>query len=253
MVRLSNKVAIVTGGARGIGDAIAQAFVREGARVAVFDVNVSDAQPPRSTAERDVTRRAWRCDVSRAAEVEEAVAQVLAWAGQIDILVNNAGIVVRRRLGDLDERDWDRILDVNLKGAWLCSRYVLPHLRAERSPSILNVASVNAVGCAVGMGAYCTSKAGLVALTRALALEYGPVGVRCNCILPGQVETPLNQEVVDRTSFERSIGRIPLGRAAQPVDVARVAVFLASTEAAYVNGASLVVDGGILTQLPSAI
>jgi len=251
-MRFSSKVAIVSGGARGIGDAIARAFTREGARVAIFDTDVSGTESPHADGGLEAARRTWRCDVSRAAEVEEAVAQVLAWAGQIDMLVNNAGIAVRRRLGDLDECDWDRILDVNLKGAWLCSKYVLPHLRRERSPSIVNIASVNAVGCAVGMGAYCASKAGLVALTRALALEYGPAGIRCNCILPGHVETMMSQELVDRTDVERSIDRIPLGRAAQPVDVARVAVFLASDDAAYVNGASVVVDGGILTQLPSA-
>ena len=245
-MRLSGRTAIVTGGGSGIGRATAELFAREGAKVAAADRSGARAQAVADEIQRAGGQAiAIEADVTQASQVAQMAAQARAALGRLDILVNNAGGSEGDDILSMDEATWDFNLQLNLKSFFLCSKAVLPHLLAQRSGAIVNIASVNGL-TGLGEAAYSAAKAGVINLTQNLAVTYGPQSVRVNCICPGTIRTPIWQPRVDQDAqvFERLARWYPLGRVGEPQDVANAALFLASAEAAWITGATLLVDGG---------
>jgi 3-oxoacyl-[acyl-carrier protein] reductase len=230
-MRLANKVALVTGAARGIGRAIAQVFRDEGATVAVCDL---DAQG----------ELAWRADISREDDVRALFAALRQRFGRLDVLVNNAGVGLARPVADTTLEEWNRVIGVNLTGTFLCCREAAGIMSAQRSGSIVNLSSITAETGGVGRGAYGASKSGVNALTRVLAVELAPFAVRVNAIQPGPVATELAGRMHDARTVAEYKARIPFARYGSEEEIARVALFLASDEASYVTGQALNVDGG---------
>ncbi|HRW05676.1 MAG TPA: glucose 1-dehydrogenase [Caldilineaceae bacterium] len=248
LVRLQDRVAIVTGGGSGIGRAIAQCFADEGAKVVVADRMVERAA--RVVAEIETaggTALATPVEVTDA----ENVGQMAQWAvetyGQIDILVNNAAIAQGDDILTFDEATWDLNLDVVLKGVFLCSKAVLPAMIEARRGAIVNIASVNGL-TGLGEEGYSAAKAGVINLTQNMAIKYGRHNVRANVICPGTVQTPIWTERLksDPAIFDKLAQWYPLGRVGQPEDVAKAALYLASDDAAWVTGTVLTVDGGLM-------
>jgi len=246
-VRLSGKTAIITGGGSGIGKAIAQAFVREGASVAIAG---------RDRAKLDDAAReigpncvAVAADISKPSDVARLVETTIAKFKRIDILVNNAAVLLPGTAESLTEEDFDQTFNVNVRGLWLLSRAVLPHMRDAGGGSIVNTGSVLSTVGARNRVAYSASKGAVLAMTRAMALDHATEKIRVNCICPGIVET----EMVARFSLDESARRQrlaahPLGRFGQPQEIAGLAVFLASDESAWTTGAAFTVDGGYSAQ-----
>ena len=236
--RFAGRVVVVTGAARGIGDTIVRHFVAEGARAVVPDL--IDPEQPVDGA------RYMRCDVADRAAVEEAVASIESVEGRIDVLVNNAGI---QRVGLTDQFDpelWARVIDVHLLGAFHWSSLALRMMRRQRSGSIVSIASVAGLIALPGRGPYSAAKAALLSLTRVMAVEVAELGIRVNAIAPGMARTALvEQGIADGSiNLEGMLGEIPMRRLATTDDIARVALFLASDDAAYITGQTIVVDGG---------
>jgi NAD(P)-dependent dehydrogenase (short-subunit alcohol dehydrogenase family) len=251
MPRLANKVAIVTGAARGIGLAIAKRFVAEGAKVVLADID--EQAGALETKHLGSSARFIACDVGDSAQVNRLVEGACkAFSGEIDILVNNAGIVHGAEFIDLREEDFDRVLRTNLKGSFLVSqaaaRRMIEQVRAGKKPgAIVNMSSINAVVAIGDQIPYCISKGGIGQLTRSTSLALAPHGIRVNAIGPGSVMTEMLAAVArDREAKRRMMSRTPLGRFAEPEEVASVAVFLASDEASYITGETIFVDGGRL-------
>ena len=246
--RLDGTVAIITGSGSGIGKAVALLFAREGARVVVCDIDVERGAGVRGEIVKEGGEAAFvRADVSRSNEVAKLVRQTVERYGRIDILVNNAGMASLGTVLDISDGEWDRVLSVNLKGAFLCSKHAVPEMIREGGGVIVNVASVIGLVGGRGEAAYCASKGGLIALTKAMALDFAEDNVRVNCICPGSVRTPMREIVMAGKSPEERRAaelRIPIGRVADPEEIARTVLFLASDESSYVTGSTLVVDGG---------
>ncbi len=245
--RLSGKTALVTGAASGIGAACAQRFADEGARVAGLDL-----APPRAAQWASVAQSApdasfHVADVRFESAVAAAVAEVAERYGRIDVLVNAAGVAGGGAVHALAVEEWERVLDVNLKGTFLVCKHVLQRMLEQRSGSIVNLASVEGIEGFEGGSAYNASKGGVVLLTRNLAIDYGRRGIRVNCLCPGLIETAMTASIFlpGLESFrERFIDAHQLGRVGQPEEIAAAALFLASDDASFVTGHSLVVDGG---------
>lgn len=238
---LANKTAIVTGGASGIGAAIAQEFTDAGAQVAIFDLH-----EPRPGAPYAMFVRG---DVGCSEDVRRAIDEITGEHDKIDILVNNAGTEIASEVASMADEQWDRQLDVNLKGAFLMAKQSAASMRS--GGAILNMSSIDAFASYVGLAAYDASKAALLAFTRALAIELGPAGIRVNAICPGYIDTPLLERYFERqpdpAACRQDIAaQHPLRRLGTPVDVAQCALFLASDAAAFVSGTYLIVDGGLL-------
>ena len=242
---LSGKVVLVTGAARNIGRAVAERFARDGARVALVDIDAAV-----EGAARELTRGAevvaLRADVSSATEVDRCFDAVVARWQRLDILVNNAAITrgARRHFLDGDEAWWDEVVGVNLKGQFLCARRAAPLMVAQGAGVIINMSSGGATRAHRGMVAYDASKGGSEALTRALALDLAPYGVRVVAIAPGLIRHQGQSADAVRTAAST----VPLARMGEPDDIAAAAAFLASDDAAYITGATIVVDGGLLVQ-----
>lgn len=234
-----------------MGAAMVQEFVAEGARVAAFDINPVSAKKVVQELDQPERALAVEVDVSSPESTQEAVDQVLAWAGRIDVLCNNAGIIDSfRPAHEISLAEWDRTLAVNLTGPFLMARAVIPHMLAQSSGSIINTASISALSAAGGGTAYTASKHGVLGLTRQLTFDYGRLGIRVNAICPGATLTGLTMPEGGSDTLpdsEVEIARTPAGRWCRPEEIARMAVYLASDDADFIHGAAMVIDGGWLT------
>jgi NAD(P)-dependent dehydrogenase (short-subunit alcohol dehydrogenase family) len=249
--RLGGKVAVVTGGAQGIGRAIVDKFAREGARVTFLDrEEAAGAATARELGGNGGHVGFVRADVTREAEIESAVRGVVGRAGRLDVLVNNAGVNAYFDATAMTEADWDTVFAVDLKGAWLCAKHALPAMKRSGGGAIVNIASIHAGLTIAGMFPYAAAKSGLVGLTRSLALDYAPANIRVNAVLPGWTRTRLVEEWFgmqpDPGEAERRVLAVhPLGRLSTPMEVANLVAFVASDEASAITGAALAVDGGL--------
>jgi 3-oxoacyl-[acyl-carrier protein] reductase len=248
--RLEGRVAVVTGGASGLGEAIAGCFAAEGAAVVIADVDAAGGERVTSAIAAAGGRACFLAtDVTRAAECARAVEGAVARFGRLDVMVNNAGVGEVAPVAEMTEEAWDRVLAVNLKGVFLGSRAAFPVLAAGGGGLILNMASLAGKVPATGIGAYGASKAAVIHLTRILALEGAPQRVRANALCPTWTDTPMVRGFLadqpDPAAARRALeASIPLGRLAAPADVAAAALYLASDEAAFITGVALDVDGG---------
>lgn len=247
---LEGRVAIVTGGASGIGKGIALRLAEMGCAVAVLDKNAEGAASIANAISQHAGRAlGLACDVTSREGCRRAVEQTIAAFGQVDILCNNAGIVVRKDVVALQEDEWDVVLDVTLKGVYLLSHEVLPHMIRRRRGVIINTGSGWSLKGGPNAAAYCAAKAGVLNLSRAMAIDHGKDNIRVNCVCPGDVETPMlagecQQLGAEHEEFMKEAANRPLGRVGTPDDVADAVLFLASDMARWITGASLVVDGG---------
>lgn len=250
-MRLQNKVAVITGSASGIGRECALLFASEGASVVVSDLNDEAGAATVSDIKRNSGREAIyvRADVSKAVDVEHLITKAVDTFGKLDIMMNNAGIFpdADGSVTETTEDVWDLVMRVNLKGVFLGCKHAIPALLDSGGGSIINVASFVAVmGAAVPQIAYTASKGGVLSMTREIAVEFARKKIRANALCPGPVETPLMQAIFsDPVKKNRRLVHIPPGRFAQPKEVAQAALFLASDESSFVNGATFLVDGGI--------
>ena len=253
-MRLQGKVCFVTGAASGMGRVAAAMFAREGARVTVADVNVmaceAAATEARAGAAGGGDAFAVSCDVAREDDVRRAIAATIARYGRLDVLYNNAGIMMAEdsSVVDTEEWVWDRTLGVNVKGIYLCCKHGIPAMLESGGGSVINIASfVALLGCSVPQDAYTASKGAVIALTRSLAVQFGPRGVRTNAIAPGPIETPLMTEwlLTDAEAKRIRLARNPTGRFGRPEDIINAGIYLASDESTWTNGSVLVIDGGI--------
>ncbi len=250
-MRLRGKVVLITGGASGMGRLAAVTFAREGARVVPVDVSAKAGEDAAAEISRSGGEAFFvQADVGREDQVRTAVRRAVERFGRLDVLYNNAGIFPERdgSVVDLDESIWDQVMTVNLKGIYLCCKHGIPELIRAGGGSIINVASfVALVGCSVPQDAYTASKGGVIALTKSLAVQFGPKRIRSNAIAPGPIETPLLMSWLlnNPEAKKRRLDRIPMSRFGRPEDIVQMALYLASDESTWVNGSVLVVDGGI--------
>lgn len=246
-MRFEDKVVVVTGGGSGVGRVMSRLFAAEGAAVVVADVAEESAgEVTREITGVGGTALPHRTDVSRPAEVAATASAARETFGPVDILINNAAMTADTGFLDITEEAWDREVDIALKGSFLCSQAVLPDMIDRGSGAIINISSVNALAY-YGNEAYSAAKAGILSLTRSLAVRYGPDGVRANAIVPGTLRTPAWSERERRQEgvLDRVSAWYPLGRVGEPEDVANAVLFLASDEASWITGVALPVDGGL--------
>jgi len=247
---LKGKVALITGGASGIGKETALLFAKEGAEVALADIDKQGGQAVMETIREQGGRSIFiHCNVTSAEDCQRAVHLTVESFGRLDILFNNAGIIRRADVIGTSEEEWDRVMDVNVKSIFLMSKFAIPLMVAAGGGSIINTGSgwgLKGGGRAV---AYCASKGAVVNLTRAMAIDHGHQNIRVNCICPGDTDTPMLRNEASQlgqaeADFLREAASRPLGRYAQPIEIARAVLYLASDAASYVTGTALVVDGG---------
>jgi NAD(P)-dependent dehydrogenase (short-subunit alcohol dehydrogenase family) len=242
---LTGRCAIVTGGSKGLGRSIAAALAEAGANVAIVGRTLADLE--RTTAELRADGRRLlpvRADVTDEGSIQHMVQQVIGQFGQIDILVNNAGIGDSTAVAEMEAAQWDRVMNVNLRGPMLCCKHVGPHMIGRRSGKVINVASVLAARVARYMSAYAASKAALVQFTRTLALEWIRHNIQVNALCPGYFLTDMNAEFFASARGKQFVAALPIGRLGETYELQGAAVFLASDAASYVTGAALYVDGG---------
>ena len=256
-MRLQDKVAIVTGAAGGIGRASVHRFVEEGARVVAADIQAQGVEETARKIDADFPDAviARTVDVSKADQVENLVADAVSHFGGLDILFSNAAIMLDGSVVDLPEADWDALFAVNVKGAFLCGKYGIPAMREKGGGFFIITASANSFFAESDIAGYCATKGAVMQLTRAMAIDHGPEGVRVNCICPGWIETPMSLPFLEENPAGRKFaGRIaPLGRIGHPDDVADVALFLASDESRFVTASAYNVDGGWTAGMTKAI
>jgi len=250
----ASRVAIITGGAYGIGRGIVQEFATKGEAVVIADRDAERGAALESSVRASGAKALFVCtDIRIETQIQNLMLRTAEAFGRIDVLCNNAGIERFRRAEEYTIEDWDAISDTNLRGAFLCSKYAYPFLKQARG-CIIHISSIQAFANENQICAYAASKAGLLGLNRSLALDFAADGIRVNVVCPGAVQTGMMETFLkDQPNPEealKSIGRsIPLGRVGQPEDIAQAVYFLASSAAAYITGATLVVDGGVLTKL----
>ena len=245
-MRLKDKVAIVTGAASGIGQAIAQVFAKEGAKVVVNDINDKGGEATvKSITDCGGEALFVHADVSNSGEVRNMVKVTLEKFGGINVLVNNAAYLINfNPVLETPEDEWDIAIDVTLKGVFLCSKYALPEMIEAGGGSIINIASVGGMVGFADYSAYCSAKGGVIQLTKSMAIDYGRKNIRVNAICPGPIDTPTTPEAQDEKLHQWQRDMTVLGRTATPEEVAWPAVFLACDESSFVSGSNLIVDGG---------
>jgi meso-butanediol dehydrogenase/(S,S)-butanediol dehydrogenase/diacetyl reductase len=259
MARLLGKVVLVTGSGMGIGAAIAELCAAEGAHVVAADV---DPEAGLRTSQRIAAASGSAisvvCDVARADQVQRAVETTVQTYGGIDVLINNAGISLDGTVLDTAEDDWDRVIAVNLKGVYLCSKYAVPHIVNRGGGAVVNIASVAGLAGLRRGAAYNASKAGVVMLTKNMALDLAPHGIRVNCVCPGATVTPMYEASIARAGDAETVRRNmtllrPLGRLGEARETAQAVLFLMSDESSYITGTVVVVDGGVMAQFAGQI
>jgi len=251
MSEFAGKVIVITGGGSGIGHGTALLFARERSRVALLDRNDSNSQETLNQIKAAGGEGLFiKADVSRSAEVFPAMKTIVERWGRIDVLFANAAVQINNPLAETTEEDWDETIDVNLKGAFLCCKHVIPVMREQKQGSIVICSSGHAFETYPNYTAYAATKGGLVAFMRAAALDCAPYGIRVNCIIPGATDSPLLRYHLRNCpeDEQRILASIPLRRFATPEDIAKGVRFLASSDASYITGTWLAVDGGLLAQ-----
>jgi 3-oxoacyl-[acyl-carrier protein] reductase len=248
---LKNKIVIITGSRRGMGKSHALLFAKAGAKVVVSDISLEDCEKVSDEIKKEGGEAlAVKCDVTKKDEVENMVKSVVEKWQRVDILVNNAGIVQFKSFLEMTEADWDRTLDINLKGQFLCAQACAKEMVKQKSGVIVNIASIEMGQVGRGMpylAHYSASKGGVVALTQALAVELAPYGIRVNAVAPGAVNTPIAEgQNIDPKMMEATMASIPMRRIGQPEEVSKLVLFLASEDSSYITGSTVVVDGGWL-------
>ena len=248
-MNLKNKVAIVTGSRRGIGKAIALALAKAGANVVVSDINLDDCNKVVEEIKAiNGNALAVKADVSNPEDVSQMINLTTEKFGKVNILINNAGIYMQKSLTDVTEQDFDRTLDINLKGVFLCSKAVVPEMIKQGKGKIINIASIAGQVGFANSSAYCASKGAIINITRELALELAQYKINVNAIGPGVIETDMTKDLLeDKATKETLLANIPLSRIGKPEDIANAALFLASDNSDYITGITLFVDGGWLT------
>lgn len=249
-MKLKDKVALITGSSQGIGAGIAERFAKEGADVVINYVGGEDRAAEMVKTIRGLGRKAIdvQADVSNVTEVNAMFDKAFSEMGTVDILVNNAGIEIRAPMWEVTEKDWDRVVDINLKGSFFCTQALVQRLMKSKSPGrVINISSVHEELPFPHFSAYCASKGGVKMLMRNLMVELAPLGITINNIAPGAIETPINKDLLnDPKELKALLANIPLNRLGQTSDVAGAAVFLASDDASYVTGTTVTVDGGLI-------
>jgi len=251
MFELKDKVALVTGARRGMGRAHALALAKQGAIVVVTDINLAECEVVVKEIKSGNGRaQAFQLDVANAAEVDQVISAVIAEFGRLDILVNNAGVFLPKPALELTEADWDKTLNINLKGQFLCAQRAAREMIKQKWGRIINISSIASGQVGVGYpnaAHYTASKGGVIALTETLAIEWGQFGITVNAIAPGAIDTPMaNFSAMPKDVLAALLARVPLRRIGQPEEVAPLVVFLASAESSYITGATFYVDGGWL-------
>jgi len=253
-MKLKNKVALITGAGSGIGRATAILFAKEGAKVVVADIAKEAAEETvKLIKEAGGDAIFALADVTKASDVQKMIETAVNHYGRIDILFNNAGVNIMAPISETSEELWDKIISINLKGVFLGCKYAAPVMIKQGGGVIINTASTFAFVGALNFSAYCASKGGVAAFTRALALELAPYKIRVNCICPGTIETPLVRQIWEKSGKpeemrESRLKLHPIGRLGKPEDVANAALFLASDDSSFITGTALFVDGGYTAQ-----
>jgi len=252
-MKLKGKVALITGGTEGMGYATAELFLNEGARVAITGRSGEKGRRALRSLRKHGEVIYIQGDVSRTADAKRMVSETVSQFGRIDILFNNAGIYVEKTAEDTTEEEWDRVIDINLKGTFLVSKYAIPHMKKQRSGVIVNNSSDAGLIGNRSCPAYCASKGAVTIMTKAMALDYAKYGIRVNCVNPGTIDTPMLVREAETSAdpaeyLRRMDAQSPIGRVGRPEEVARAVLFLASDESSFVTGAALSIDGGMTAQ-----
>ncbi len=250
IISLERKVAVVSGAASGIGLASARRLAEAGAAVALLDIDVERGQKALEEVKKIKDQvRFYRCDVTVNSECQKAADSIQQDFGSIDILFNNAGMIRRKNIIQLNEEEWDSVLDVNLRGVYLLSRHIIPLMIKKGGGSIINNSSGWGLRGGPDAAAYCAAKGGVVTLTRAMAIDHGKQGIRVNCICPGDIDTPMLRDEASQlgekeSAYLQQAADRPLGRVGKPEDIANAVLFFASDMSSWITGSILVVDGG---------